>query len=387
MANIAIFCDGTWNSRDAKGNTNVHRLHLNTPDLTPELVAQFPQYFEGVGNERGRNVVARKADKYFGGALGWGLIDKIEKAYRFLATHYTPGDRIYLFGFSRGAYTARSLAGLIYACGIPNAANIHRIPEAIEFYRDRSEATKPNAQKSHEFRAGFAPHVHTSPEEAKFREEHDPPLDPGKRLTIDYMGIWDTVGALGVPGVLGVFAKPFNAKYLFHDHKLSKMVLAGRHALATDEKRLFFPPTPWINLPTLNGDNPGIPFRQHWFPGDHGTVGGSAGKDGKERRGIPDAAMHWIMEGAHKAGLHVDPDYMKQTEENARYDTGLFAAKQRPWGKKRVATKHTEDVSDCALHRLAFGGKNGARYDPKTLRPLRSKIAAQLPSTPGSLFA
>ncbi len=119
MKRISIFCDGTWNQLSAPNATHVARLARAVRPSATDGRTQLVYYQQGVGTGRGTNAVARKMDKWLGGALGWGLDDNIIEAYRNLIFWYEPGDQIFIFGFSRGAYTARSLAGLIRTAGIP----------------------------------------------------------------------------------------------------------------------------------------------------------------------------------------------------------------------------------------------------------------------------
>jgi uncharacterized protein (DUF2235 family) len=120
-------------------------------------------------------------------------------------------------------------------------------------------------------------------------------------LAIGYLGVWDTVGALGLPGHLAL-ARRLNRGLGFHDTALSGMVRAARHAVAIDERRRTFPPTLWDNLRALNGGDDG-PFAQRWFPGDHGSVGGGA-----PVTALSDEALVWVAEGAEASGLALDPD-------------------------------------------------------------------------------
>src|SRR5690606_1933003 len=128
MKRIAIFCDGTWNRMSAEFPTNVlcgAQLVLPADDAG---ISQITYYDEGVGTVGPKALTALQA------AFGWGLLEKIEAAYRFLIFNYEPGDEVFIFGFSRGAFTARSLAGLIRKCGIVPRNEAGRIREIFEFY-------------------------------------------------------------------------------------------------------------------------------------------------------------------------------------------------------------------------------------------------------------
>lgn len=376
MKRIAIFCDGTWNRSNQHFPTNVVGLFQALPEQAGDGTRQEKRYFEGIGTGGKGSRLADLLDRYGGGAFGWGLRAKIEEAYRWLAEVYAPGDRIHIFGFSRGAYTARSLGGLIRSAGIPTPANRHRIPEAMARYRVRTtsqyDPTHPRSDAQAAFRWSFSPWTVTGREEVAWRERTG--KAPGLKIDIAFLGVWDTVGALGVPGVLGTIARPFNAKYLFHDTDLSSLVGAARHALATDEARPFYPPTTWRNLAALNAGNPARPYRQEWFPGEHGIVGG-----GGRERGISSYAATWIAAGAREAGLEFDAAALAGFEGARAFGGPLTNGQRRLFRKFRTADAATEDVADCALHRLAFGGADRSRYDPVTLHPLREMIRDRLP--------
>ncbi len=303
MKRIAIFCDGTWNHADAEYGTNVVALS-QAMSLSTENIFQQLIYIPGLGTGSGASWISRNIDRIGGGAFGWGLDAKIVEAYRALAYSYLPGDDIFIFGFSRGAYTARSLAGLIRASGIPPRNRINMVGDAMEHYRTRPDGPEghPNQPENCEFRLGICPEIATSPEEREWRRENG--HKPGHLLQVAYLGVWDTVGALGVPGHLRGLARVFNRRYRFHDADLSRSVRSARHAVAIDERRRTYPPTLWDNLDKLNdGDiGPERPYHQLWFPGDHGSVGG-----GGDITGLSDNALVWIAEGAELAGLEFTP--------------------------------------------------------------------------------
>lgn len=306
MKRIVICCDGTWNRLDAAYPTNVVKLAEAVASTSKDGTQQIVWYDEGVGT--GNTAVARTLDRWLGGGLGWGLMTKVEQAYRFLIFNYDPGDEIYIFGFSRGAFTARSLAGLIRNCGIIEQPRARRIREAIDFYRSRDPELSPDADKSCAFRYELCPSLFLNDDEIAWRSKNHPPYDPATSvlLQVRYLGVWDTVGALGVPNYLWI-AGLFNRKYRFHDAKLSRSVAAARHAVAIDERRRTFEPTLWDNLDTLNetaaSQGRAVPYEQIWFPGDHGSVGG-----GGDIEGLSSDAFIWLAEGAAEAGLNLRED-------------------------------------------------------------------------------
>jgi uncharacterized protein (DUF2235 family) len=225
-----------------------------------------------------------------------------------LLFNFTPGDEIYVFGFSRGAFTARSFVGLIYNCGILRRRDAGEISKAIAFYRSRAENDAPMCERMLEYRRKHSLEICVDPAEDVWRQRTVPGYRAGdaQLLRIKYLGVWDTVAALGIPAHWWL-SRLDRRKYLFHDAKLSKLVEMARHAVSIDERRLTFAPTVWDNVAALNNqqgadpDSPTAPYQQRWFPGDHGSVGG-----GGDREGLSDRALDWIVDGAREAGLNVD---------------------------------------------------------------------------------
>lgn len=301
MKRIAIFCDGTWNRPDARYPTNVYKLHAAARQTAADGVTQILKYVPGVGSGFGKTGLAKAWDRFVGGAFGIGVTDNIMTGYRFLAEQYEPGDEIYIFGFSRGAFTARSLAGMLRASGLPPHAQAHRVGEALRRYRSDAEETKPGSDASHEWRLEYSPYVATSREEIAWRIRRGEPAP--HLLSITYLGVWDTVGAMGIPGHYRWLAKILNGSHGFHDTRLSRSVMSARHAVSIDETRKTFPPTLWDNLGGLNTDDPGFErsYRQVWFPGDHGSVGG-----GGDIVGLSNIALAWVAEGAVAQGFGFD---------------------------------------------------------------------------------
>lgn len=379
MKRIAIFCDGTWNRHDAVYPTNVVRLAQAVKLTAADGIKQQGFYVLGVGAGRGSNRFVRALDRVAGGAMGWGLIENIEDAYRALIFCYEPGDEIHIFGFSRGAYTARSLAGLLRSCGIAPRENVARIGEAVARYRSRKPDTHPDDPESFLFRSEFAPFTATSDADWQWRLKTRPQLCV--KLAVSYLGVWDTVGALGVPGYWTA-APLLNKRHQFHDADLSRMVASARHAVAIDERRRTFPPAMWSDkLDAMNRDALGLgaddpldpagrddwPYRQEWFPGDHGSVGG-----GGDRQGLSAIACAWIAQGAVRAGLDLDARNLDslRTGENIREalvnqsQMGLLAQLMRKRALDRDGPDRLADLSDAARDRIACD----PTYQPPTLR-------------------
>lgn len=302
MKRIAIFCDGTWNSPTIPEVTHVRELFL----ATEQSDSQLPRYFDGVGN---RGPLGTRIDNAIfrigGGAFGWGLNRKIKEAYAYCASNYAPDDEILIFGFSRGAYTARSLAGMIRKCGFPDEITRRNVNRAFRLYRRPGNDNAPDEDHVMQARRELSPRFATSDKDMTWRN------DGSHRIKITYVGVWDTVGALGIPEVLlGPLAKIVNARHQFHDTALSSTIHRARHALALDERRQFFPPALWKNLDKLArgiGESADAikddrRYQQMWFVGDHGTVGGTG-----EVQALNAVTLDWIADGARDAGLEFKP--------------------------------------------------------------------------------
>ncbi|KAF2989336.1 DUF2235 domain-containing protein (plasmid) [Methylocystis sp. MJC1] len=275
---LVIFCDGTWNE-PTKHGTNVVRMLQATDFKDRDGNPQIIHYIAGVGT--------RKDEKLIGGAFGFGISENIKDAYAFIVSNYEVGDQIYLFGFSRGAYTARSIAGLIHNFGVLYRFNLPLVSIAYNYYKDKSDPWKPNGKEAESFRI-----CNCNPYPTKIR----------------FLGVWDTVGALGAPygEILGRLLARF-FKTGFHDVTLSESVEAAYHALAADERRWPFRPTPMLlteyhrgrNSESMADSKRGFPlYAERWFPGVHSNVGG-----GYERHGLSDYALQWMAARAEENGL------------------------------------------------------------------------------------
>ena len=323
MKRIIVCCDGTWNNPEQKHATNVAVIARLILPADPSGDPQVVFYDWGVGSSK--NIT----DRISGGAFGEGLDRNIRDGYRFIVHNYEPGDKIYIFGFSRGAYTARSLAGLLRNAGVLRKSNAHLIPKAYALYRSRHT---PNAKRSKEFRTD---HSHQDQE-------------------IRFVGVWDTVGALGVPLKVLNF---LNKKYAFHDTKLSSIVEAARHAVAIDEKRESFTPTLW------EVRNTNLDVQQVWFPGVHCDIGG-----GYKEKGLADHALQWMIAEAKKAGLAFDNGFVAARVKPDSLDTKHTSYKGAYWllGK---APRRIDEVGKAQLHHSVRERWQGnPRYRPRNLR-------------------
>lgn len=383
MKRIAFFCDGTWNRADADRPTSILRLAQAVTPSAVDGIKQVVFYQQGVGTGRGTSWLARRMDKFLGGALGWGLEDNIVEAYRNLVFCYEPGDQIFIFGFSRGAYTARSLAGLIRKAGILPRDKVHLVHDAMALYRQRGRAMAPDQPQVMEQRADLSPDVATSQAEIEWRLAQgklDRKGEPPILVQIRYLGVLDTVGALGLPSVMGLFAKLVNDRHAFHDTDLSHLVLSARHAVAIDERRVLYPPALWGNLDGPDGLNhgetgPERPYQQMWFAGVHGVVGGSG-----EVPGLSAYPAGWIAEGARAAMARLDFDRPSLQAISAAADpvanadamvqkrglSNLYGALLAD----REGPRWAADVAEAARQRvIRMGG-----YRPGSLRYVRQKL-------------
>jgi uncharacterized protein (DUF2235 family) len=321
---LALFCDGTWNDLRMTDRTNVSRLAKCVAPRAANGARQIVFYDEGVGVGANISKAADELVKLWGGAFGRGLDRKVEDAYRFLVMNFEPEDDVYVFGFSRGAYTARSLCGLIRKCGILKRDCFDQTPAAMALYRNKLH---PRAPEMIDFRAAYSHPQAAGPEDherlgIRAEERRGDELEdlyqyrPRGSYRMMYVGVWDTVGSLGVPDRFRLL-QLFNRRYDFHDTDASSLMSSVRHAVSIDEDRRVFGSTGVDNIDALNREwaahggwsvdypshprfapYPYRPYQQRWFPGDHGAVGG-----GNPEPGLSSHTLRWIAEGATWAGL------------------------------------------------------------------------------------
>jgi uncharacterized protein (DUF2235 family) len=430
---LAVFCDGTWNDLRMASLTNVARLAKCVSRQGWDGIDQVVFYDAGVGVSTGVSPFVDRLVGLLGGALGRGIDEKIETAYRFLVLNYEPGDEIFVFGFSRGAYTARSLVGLIRKCGIVRRDCFEQIPHAIRLYRSKAA---PSDSELIGFRADFGNRVPgtsrpiaTGPEDlsqAPLDTSHGvaerapdawaqravdltdvksdalaervlPPKPPPLEIyRMMYVGLWDTVGSLGLPPSIPLVSTLLNRRYRFHDTRASSLISSLRHACALDEDRKAFDVTEIANIDKLNAewaanhgrqvdypDRAGFvpswerPFQQCWFPGSHGSVGG-----GNAERGLSSGALVWVAVGALRAGLKFEWGGASELAK-AKNERTAFAdwridkdgARLAPWRfdflgfltgyRDRKGPKTRDELSWAAIQRMELPE---ADYRPATLK-------------------
>ena len=256
--NIVICCDGTGNQFGHE-NSNVVKLYKT---LT-RSASQIAYYHPGVGTMGARNALTRIGKwwtRVIGLAFGYGISDNVADAYQFLMRTYEPEDRIYVFGFSRGAYTARALCGMLHVVGLLSSGNEALIPYAIRMLKRRSIDFAVLA----DFKKTFS-----------------------RECKVHFIGVWDTVSSVG--WIYNVVQFPFTAK--------NPAIDIARHAVSIDERRVFYRQNLFVEA------SPGQDIEQVWFAGVHSDVGGSYPET---ESGLSKLALQWMLCEGEPAGLLVD---------------------------------------------------------------------------------
>jgi uncharacterized protein (DUF2235 family) len=260
--NLVICCDGTG-CEFGEINTNVLRLHA----VLENSSQQVTYYHPGLGTMGSRYALSapvRLWTKLCGLAFGRGLMDDISSSYIFLMHYYKEGDLIYLFGFSRGAYTVRALAAMLHMIGLVRSGNEGLVPYAIQLFQSKVR-TQQIFDVAHRFKAAFS---------------HD--------CKTHFLGAWDTVSSVGW------IYDPLNLPFTAHNPDIAIL----RHAVSIDERRCAFRQNLWQALPSQNS-------KQVWFAGCHSDVGGSfaAGDNG-----LCNMTLRWMLREAADAGLRLNPN-------------------------------------------------------------------------------
>jgi uncharacterized protein (DUF2235 family) len=274
---LALFLDGTWNV--VADNTNVWRMKSLCAPRGADGLTQLVYYNSGVGTQFGSRVR--------GGMFGYGLDQVVIDSYEWLIDHYEDGDEIFIFGFSRGAYTARSLAGLVAKCGLLMPGAPLGVNQIYRRYHLGSEARTLWTLYA-EQQAGTAGALSV---EEQWMLKYSP------RVPIKLVGVWDTVGALGVPAfhIPGISRASFG----FLHTGLRIPIQHGFHALAVDEHREAFAPTLWTKHETATAPERSLSsVEQRWFVGAHANVGG-----GCESDLLAQLPLRWMMAKASALGL------------------------------------------------------------------------------------
>ena len=329
MPKNIIFCaDGTWNGPGATDDdlsgqvTNVYKMFINldgADDPDSALLAneqerrlvvdgttlQCAKYLHGVGDS-GNYLV-----KVLGGTVGAGLIARIVRGYTFISRNYEAGDKIYIIGFSRGAYTARALAGLIASKGLLDARQYDLDDRkaayqrgAAVWYAYRKAALDTAGDRLQRLQEALydLPHfIFTGPDADKLVD-----------TDIEAVAVWDTVGSLGIPQF--ALREGRVDGFQFADQNLSAKVHRGLHAVAVDEQREDFTPTLWTSDPRI---------KQVLFPGAHSDVGG--GYPTPKEGALSDCSMAWMTGELRTLGVRFSAE--------PKYTVHPFpkAASHQPW--------------------------------------------------------
>lgn len=332
MKRIVVLIDGTWNKEAATGNTNVARLDSNTqvvkfiksPKAADGIVQQV-FYHPGVGSE------GDLIQRILGGAIGLGLKQIIKETYEYVVKHYAEGDELYLWGFSRGSYAVRALAGLIGASGIQRHIDNRLFELAWQHYRVRPQA------RQHPEIAGAG---------EKTTIEHYRAARDGfhRTRTIKCIAVWDTVGSYGIPAGFGfaALARYFTLLTLgFHDTSFGDNVEVGLHALGIDEHRRPFVPTFWT---IAKGAEPQGHVEQTWFAGAHCNVGG-----GYPDSGLSDMALIWMIARVQAlTKLEFDDDAIKA--HTAAKIEGSVVDSTKGWWLDHFFPHYRRVLSADAIH-------------------------------------
>lgn len=365
-----ILCfDGTWNAHEDQ--TNVARLYDAVADARCGCPHQQKFYDEGVGTD--------PWTRFRGGITGHGMEGNVQQGYSWLiralampgwspaarkmeadGEEFDIGPDIFLFGFSRGAYTARSLGGLINRCGVPRLDAL-----GIKDKEGKLDPT-PTIEQIREaslvkeawelYRKDLGPQeARRLPEPKKFRHDHC------RTVKIKFIGVWDTVGARGLPLIRSKFVPHARANYAFHDTGLGRVVENAYHAIAIDEHREDYDVTLWTKVHP--GGNQQV--EQRWFPGAHSNVGG-----GYEDDMLADRPLEWMTDMALGHGL----EFIRDPRETALEKENCVAAK--PENFKLTGEEYRWPVRDsygefmhgayAALKRLTKGKlvQSGRHFRP-----------------------
>ena len=337
MKRIAVLIDGTWNKEGSGADTNVAKLdsarkiQAFIKATAADGTLQHVHYHDGVGTE------GDLIQKLLGGFIGLGLKKIIQDVYEFIVADYAAGDELYIVGFSRGAYAARALAGLIGASGIQRKLDANVFEVAWQHYRVAPAVRKQPQTAGSSDRKTLADYNMLATKQSF----HD-------TRTITCVGVWDTVGSYGIPAGIGLaaLARYFTLAMLgFHDTSFGDHVKVGLHAIAVDEHRRPFVPTFWT---ILKGEKPKGHVEQTWFAGAHSNVGG-----GYSDSGLSDEALIWMIARVQAlTGLEFDVQAVKSnTKPNIG---GVVVDSAQGWPIDHMFPHYRAILSPIAIHHGYF---------------------------------
>ncbi len=276
--NIVICCDGTGNDFDNPDtDSNVVKLY-NTLKIGDEQIAYYHPGVGTMGAPSAHGPVEKFTSKVMGLAFGSGLLANVGDAYRYLMNTYRTGDNIFLFGFSRGAYTARAIGSLLHVYGLLEPGNEQLIPYILRMYKKLTKGMK--GQET------------TYPPEEAFKYAFS------REVEVHFCGVWDTVSSYGWVN------SPINLRF----NGQNPIIRTGRHAVSIHEKRCCFQDNLWGPPLPATDEYPAQDIRQVWFTGVHSDVGGSYTE---EEAGLSKITFEWMLVEAMKQGLQVDSQRMQ----------------------------------------------------------------------------
>jgi uncharacterized protein (DUF2235 family) len=371
--NIVICSDGTGNSAIKNRGTNVFKLY-EAVDIHgyrapgSNVPQQIAYYDDGVGTQSFMPM------KILGMMFGLGLSKNVRDLYTDLARVYEKNDRIYMFGFSRGAFTVRTLAGFILCCGIPVA---QKYPTDAELRKAVAKAYNEYRKRYRTFWSKGASDRPEIKKEENFAEVSSPWGPRYAGVALEFLGVWDTVDAVGMPfeelaDLWDLLIYPFR----FPDRKLSPRVHRACHAVSIDDQRKTFHPTMWDEKDAKAGQ-----IDQTWFAGVHSNVGG-----GYPKQGLSLVALDWMMAQAEASGLY----FLKSDRDSYRdhrdphdklYDSRAGVAVYYRWKPRDIAEICKKHHTVPRIHRSVFEriAQDSAGYAPGNL-PANLEVAGTPPS-------
>lgn len=297
--------------------SNVTRISEAIKPVSSRGVQQVVFYQAGIGSTG--NILNR----VIGGATAEGLSTNIRDAYAFICNNYSMDDEIFLFGFSRGAFTARSIAGLIGGVGLLTKAGL---PSLAEVFKDFENRENPNYQPA----TPDSPFPNKpSALDPRYEEELEKRDLTRLDIEIKVVGVFDTVGSLGIPRIPWLERLHLQTRstkeYLFYDTNLNNRIQNAFQALALDEHRASFSPSVWAK-PRNNATN----LRQIWFPGVHQNIGG-----GYPDQGESNITLAWMMAQVEPF-LEFDEDYILDQYDQTEAYYKNSGQKKRPWSFGKI---------------------------------------------------
>lgn len=328
---LAIFLDGTWN--DVSSNTNVWRMRALCAAKSKDSKPQLVYYDVGVNG-------------FLGGVFGQGLDQNIRLAYEWLIENYNDGDEIFIFGFSRGAFTARSLAGLVALEGVLRAGSPIGLTQFFKRY-----------QKGNEESIWTLRDKEAAGDTGKLTDEEKWLLKYSQPAKVKMVGVWDTVGSVGIAA--GNIPHVSRSQFDYLQTGLFLPIQNGYHALAIDEHRNDFAPTLWTVHHYKDSNKKPAPARllenveQRWFVGAHANVGG-----GYESDPLAQAPLRWMMHKAESHGLSfrsevsLDGDALKSPiiDSYHSFGEGLYALVSPALNRAISAEPHVRENGDTDLN-------------------------------------